>query len=197
MTTKTRNVLFFLIGLLAISSFFYLALKHPTKPLDLVEMDFNPEFVLTDQNGQSFAAQDLKNFYFLTFFGFTFCPDICPTELQKMALAFDQLPPNDQKKLKLLFITVDPDRDKPEVLKSYVGQFHPKLVGLTGDIGNINQIKRDFKVYAEKTSSKDTNYMFNHSSLLYLTAPNGKAMGVFRPDLSADDLAFNLKSLIR
>jgi cytochrome oxidase Cu insertion factor (SCO1/SenC/PrrC family) len=135
-------------------------------------------FALIDQAGKPKASGDFRGRYMLIYFGFTTCPDICPTELTKIGGALTRLEKSDADKAKQvqpIFITVDPERDTPAVMGQYVANFHPRLIGLTGSPEQINAVMTAYRVYARKNIPKDDpkNYMMDHTSLIYLIGPDG------------------------
>jgi protein SCO1/2 len=139
------------------------------------------DFTLTDQDGNKFSSEEMKGKLSLVYFGFTFCPDICPTSLQKLSYVLTIL---DKYNIDVLpiFITVDPARDKPEVLKEYLMHFHPKFIGLTGSKENIRKTADLYKVFyaiAESHDKLNDKYMIDHSSFVYLMDKNGKYMKHF------------------
>ena len=183
------------IGVL-LGALYGLAKQHAATPPDIIAMDFNPKLELTDHNGQTFRIDETNDFYALIYFGYSFCPDICPTELQKMALAAAQLSPYKRQNLKLIFISVDPKRDNAEHLKNYVAAFDPTMIGLTGDQAKIKSAASQYKVYYEIPSVEDKNYLVNHTSLFYVLAPGARPVGIMKSELNADQIAFNLQMLL-
>lgn len=147
-------------------------------------------FDLTDQNGMSRSQADYAGKYKLVYFGYTYCPTICPTDLAKMTDAFLSLPVETQKKVQPLFITIDPDRDTPEVLKGYVELFMPELVGLTGSAAAIGEMEKIFGVSAVKVpdAADPSAYTMDHTSFIYLTAPDGEILSMFRTEDSAEKI---------
>ena len=132
-------------------------------------------FTLTDQTGKTRTEQDLKGSYNLIYFGYTFCPDVCPTALQVMTNAMDQLDEDTQQKITPVFITIDPARDTVEQLESYVDNFHPRMIGLTGTDEQIAQAARAYQVYYAKSKDSEdtTDYLMDHSSIVFLMDPEG------------------------
>lgn len=153
-------------------------------------------FTLTDQNGATVTEKNLIGKYTVIFFGFTYCPAICPTELQKITGAYATLPPETKDKLQLYFISVDPARDTQEILKNYVGLFDPKWVGLRGDDAQTEAVKKSFKVYAAKVPQGDS-YTMDHSTFIYVMGPDGTLKHMFRNTDNADVIAETLKSLTK
>jgi len=151
-------------------------------------------FALTDQNGVRRTDADFRGKLMLVYFGFTYCPDICPTDLQQMALAVDQLGPAGET-VQPVFITVDPARDTVEHLKDYMALFHPRFVGLTGDAAAIRQAARAYRVYYEKVEREDkSDYTLDHSVFIYLMDRDGRYLGFFPPGTSAERLAETMRS---
>jgi protein SCO1/2 len=143
-------------------------------------------FALVDHTGAPRTDKDFRGRLLLIYFGFTFCADACPIDLQSIGQALDLLGPL-AAKVQPLFITIDPEKDTPEQLKSYVEQFHPRLIGLTGDPREIRKVARAYKVYAAKTAPGESDGLnFDHSSLVYLADAAGKYVGYFPPGTPAD-----------
>ena len=148
-------------------------------------------FSLTDQSGKTVTDQDLKGKPFLVFFGFTHCPDVCPTTLFDVSELLRALG-KDADKTQALFITVDPERDTPQVLKDYLSSFDPHLRALTGSVADITAIEKAYRVYAKKVPGKDGEYTMDHTALVYLMDKQGRFVAPFNlkrsPKDSADDL---------
>ena len=150
-------------------------------------------FHLVDQNGAAVSDADYRGRWMLVYFGYTFCPDVCPTELQTIAAALDKLGP-DAAKVAPLFITVDPARDTPAVLAKYVELFGHGISGLTGTPDEIAAVARAFRVYYAKAPVGGTaTYLMDHSSFVYLLDPKGRLAALFNQDTSADELAAGLR----
>ena len=144
-------------------------------------------FSLVNHNGVQVTEKSWPGKYLLIYFGFTHCPDVCPTGLNKIAEALNALPANKVEKIQPLLITVDPARDTTKDLKNYVELFHPKLIGLTGTDAQIEQVEAAFKVYAQKQGdSKD--YMVNHSAFTYLLNPDGQVVGLYSHEMTSKDM---------
>lgn len=145
-------------------------------------------FTLTDQDGRTVTERDFPGWK-LIYFGFTYCPAICPTELQKVSLILKTLGERGEK-IQPLFISVDPERDTPAVLKGYVPMFHPRLKGLTGTPEQIEAVKASWRVYAAKVQEPNANdYTVDHSSFLYLMAPDGSLAGLYKAQDKAEEVA--------
>jgi cytochrome oxidase Cu insertion factor (SCO1/SenC/PrrC family) len=153
-------------------------------------------FALTDQNGTSRTDVDFHGKLMLVYFGFTYCPDICPTDLLQMSLALDQLGPAGEM-VQPIFITVDPERDTPEHLKQYMPAFHQRFVGLTGDAIAIREAARVYRVYYKKVEWSDRpDYTVDHSAFIYLMGRDGEYLGFFPPGTSAARLADIIQPLL-
>jgi protein SCO1/2 len=148
-------------------------------------------FHLEDQNGKPFTDQDMKGRPFLVFFGFTHCPDICPTTLFDMSQVLRKLGP-DADRAGALFITVDPGRDTPAVMKDYLSSFDPHLRGLTGDQAAIDAATRAYRVYAKKVPLDGGDYTMDHTAVVYLMDKDGQFIAPFDvqrpPEAAAADL---------
>jgi cytochrome oxidase Cu insertion factor (SCO1/SenC/PrrC family) len=156
-------------------------------------------FALIDQNGARRTDADFRGKFMLVYFGFTYCPDVCPTDLQQMGLAVDRLGPAGDA-VQPIFITVDPERDTAEHLKDYVAMFHSRFIGLTGDAAAINEAARAYRVYYAKfelpKSDDKSDYTVDHSAFIYMMGPKGEYLGFFPPGTSAELLAGTLRPLI-
>ena len=134
---------------------------------------------LTDYNGKAVTDKDFSGTYRLMFFGFTYCPDICPTELKRLTLVLEGLG-EDATAITPLFVTIDPERDTPAALKEYLGRFDPRFIGLTGSVAQIEHMEKIFKVYSAKAQDPEhTDYTVNHSALVYLIGPDDKVLHLF------------------
>lgn len=152
-------------------------------------------YALTDQDGKPRASTDFRGKYQLVYFGYSFCPDVCPTTLAVMAAALDKMGV-DQNRIVPVFITVDPGRDSPPVLKKYMAAFGPRFIGLTGSAQEIAQVEKEFRVYAKKQPLADGNYGMDHSSVIYLMGPDGKLVSFYDEAISPEDLAKDLRAKI-
>lgn len=148
-------------------------------------------FTLTDHNGEIFNSQEQlgEGEYGLLFFGFTHCPAICPTELQKFAVVMDSLPDNVAAKVTPIFITIDPERDTTEMMKEYVPLFHDRIIGLTGDLATIHQTLNDWKIFFTKIDDPSlSEYTMDHSTYSYLVDHEMQILGLYRLKTSADEI---------
>ena len=130
-------------------------------------------FRLTDQNGAMVSDADLKGRPFAIFFGFTRCPEICPTTLWEMSQALKELGP-EADQVKVLFVTVDPERDRPEMLQQYLQSFDPRITGLTGSEAEIAAVAKAYRVYWRKVPTGDGDYTMDHSAMIYLMDAEGR-----------------------
>ncbi|MES5487919.1 SCO family protein [Bradyrhizobium sp. INPA03-11B] len=143
-------------------------------------------FTLTDQAGHARTDKEFRGRLMLVYFGFTYCPDVCPTDLQAIGLALDKLGP-DGDQVQPIFITVDPERDTASHLAEYVPLFHPRLIGLTGSADAIRQVADAYKVYYARVPLKDAgDYTVDHTAYIYLMDRDGSYLGFFPPGTSAD-----------
>lgn len=155
-------------------------------------------FELVDHNGRLVTTADFAGKFMLIYFGFTHCPDVCPTELQTMANALDMLGP-DGERIAPVFITVDPERDTPEQLKGYVAAFHPKMIGLTGAPQQIADVAKAYKIYYSKAQSASASgdYQVDHTSFVYLMGPDGSLRSLFRGGISDKAMATEIRNQLR
>jgi protein SCO1/2 len=150
--------------------------KSPPKfsASDITGAEFAKAFTLTDHNGERHSLADFKGKAVLLFFGFTHCPDVCPTTLARAKLALQKLGP-DASKVQVLFVSVDPQRDTPEVLKGYVTAFDPSFIGFTGTPEEIKQVAQDFRIIYRKSEGKGPgDYTVDHSTQTYVYDPQGR-----------------------
>ena len=150
-------------------------------------------FTLIDQDGKVRRAADFRGRFMLVYFGYSYCPDICPTTLAVMADALEKLGPK-AGRVAPIFITIDPGRDTPSVLKAYLKGFGPRFVGLTGDTKTIAAAAQAYRVYYRKRPLKGGGYAMDHSSQIYLMGPDGKFIAYYDETLGPDGLAAALKN---
>ena len=131
------------------------------------------DFALTDQHGNSFNLQQLRGKVVLLFFGYTFCPDVCPAELSHVSMVLNRLG-EDADKVSGVFVSIDPERDSPEVLKSYVGYFNEELIGLTGSLDEIDKVARQYRIKYQKQGDSTDRYTMDHSASLYVINQQGE-----------------------
>jgi cytochrome oxidase Cu insertion factor (SCO1/SenC/PrrC family) len=149
-------------------------------------------FVLIDHTGKPRTDQDFRGKLLLIYFGYSYCPDVCPTDLQQIALAVDELGSAGEA-VQPLFITIDPERDTVAHLADYVPLFHPRLIGLTGSAEQIGRVALAYKVYYAKFPPDSPDYVVDHSSFIYLVDETGKYIGFFPPGTSANRMVEVIK----
>ncbi len=149
-------------------------------------------FKLTDQDGHAVTDQELKGRPFLVFFGFTNCPDVCPTTLFEVSEILRALGP-DADRTRALFITVDPERDTPAVMKEYLSSFDPHLSGLTGDPAAIAAVAKAYRVYFKKVPLDQGGYTMDHTAIVYLMDKTGRFVSPFSLKRTTDAAAADLR----
>ena len=163
---------------------------------DITGLDYGKNFSLTDHNGKQRTIADFRGKLVLVFFGFTHCPDVCPTTLSEMAGIMKALGP-DADKLQVLFVTLDPERDTSEVMAGYVPAFHPEFLGLYGDKATTETVARDFKIFVQRVPSPDgKNYTIDHTAGSYVFDTQGRLRLFVRHGQSGTPLLNDLKSLL-
>lgn len=154
-------------------------------------------FTLVDQHGKPFTDRDLAGHYALIYFGYTFCPAVCPMELQTMTIALKTLGASGNAILPV-FITVDPARDTQSVMANYVPQFSPRLIGLTGTQAQIDTVLKDYHVYARKAiDPKMSDYTVDHSSYIYFIGPDGVLLDTFGAGSKPDEIVAAVKRSLK
>jgi protein SCO1/2 len=159
------------------------------------------EFSLIDHRGQAVTDEDFRGSWPLIFFGYTYCPDVCPTTLAVVGLVMDALG-EDAARVQPLFITVDPARDTPEVMADYVAAFHPRIIGLTGSEEQIAAVARSHRAYYAKNPTVEDDkivedeYSMDHSAYLYLMDTQGVYATVFSPTDTAEEIAERVRGFI-
>jgi len=160
-------------------------------------MSLGGSFELVNQAGQPVTERDFAGRWLLVYFGFTYCPDICPTELGIMASALDVMGPAGEAVTPIL-ITIDPQRDTPDQLADYVSRFHPRMQGLTGTPEQIAAAARRYRVYYARVQRPDmTDYLMDHSSFIYLVGPDARVRALFRPETSPEAIAAAVQGQMR
>jgi protein SCO1 len=149
-------------------------------------------FSLVDQNGRTVTDQDLRGHPFLVFFGFTHCPDVCPTSLFEISEVLGKLGP-DAQKLSALFVTIDPERDTPAAMKDYLASFNSRLVGLTGDPAAIAAVAKEYRVYVKKVPLDHGDYTMDHTALVYLMDKEGRFVTPFNLKRTPEEAAADLR----
>jgi protein SCO1/2 len=194
MNRTTRLLLIlsaFVAGLLLCFAVVLIVTDRGGAPIIAAPSTVGGPFALTDQNGKTITDRDLKGHPFLVFFGFTHCPEVCPTALADISDIFDKLGP-DADKVNALFVTVDPERDTPQALKDYLSSFNPRLIGLGGDAAALADVAKAYRVYYKKVPLKDGDYTMDHTAIVYLMDRSGRFVAPFslkrRPEEAAADL---------
>lgn len=159
--------------------------------------DFGHTLVLTDHHGKPRTLADFRGKAVILYFGYTSCPDVCPTTLARFATALKQLGP-EAKRAQVLFVTLDPERDTQEKLAAYVPWFDPSFIGLYGDIASTEAVAREFKVYYTKQKNNDGNlaYALDHTSGAYVFDPAGRIRLYLKDDAPIDAIVSDLKLLL-
>ncbi|HWG04374.1 MAG TPA: SCO family protein [Beijerinckiaceae bacterium] len=181
----------FLAGIVLIVVYFALTPSGPAAPGPSA---IGGPFALVAPDGRTVTDVDFKGEPKLVFFGYTHCPDVCPTTLFDMTQVFGKL--GADKKVAGIFITVDPERDTPAVMKDYMSNFDPRIVGLTGERAQIDSVLKEYHVYSRKVPTSDGDYSMDHSSIVYLMDKQGRFVNAFNLDQPADDAAKELRAYL-
>jgi len=195
MAIKTSRALIvlaaFVAGLMVCFGTVMLVTGQTSSPIRPSAAQIGGPFRLTDQNGRPVSDEDFRGKPFLVFFGYTHCPDVCPTTLFDVSEVLRRLGP-DADKTAALFITVDPERDTPGTLKDYLGSFDPHLRGVTGAPDAVAAVAKEYRVYYKKVPTENGDYSMDHTAIVYLMDKNGHFVAPFSlrrtPEASADDL---------
>ncbi|WP_137817617.1 SCO family protein [Pseudomonas sp. 2FG] len=156
-----------------------------------------PDLSLTNQDGQAVAVDQLKDKWSLLFFGYTFCPDICPTTLAQLRELKGKLPEEARNKLQVILVSVDPQRDTPPLLKQYLGYFDPTFQGLTGEVVSIQKLANAVSIPFIPADTSKENYTVDHSGNLVIIGPDGRQHGFIRAPLNNEKLAVQLPVLLQ
>jgi protein SCO1 len=152
--------------------------------------------LLVDQDGRARSRDDFRGRVTVLLFGFTHCPDLCPTALWNLSVVLDQLG-EDRDRVQITFITVDPERDTPEVLREYISGFGPNFVGLTGEPVAIRRAANAFKVFFQKVRLPDGDYTMDHSAVIYIVDPQARVRLMFIANRQPEDIAHDIIELLR
>lgn len=152
-------------------------------------------FTLTDQNGRRVGDADFRGKLMLVYFGYTFCPDICPTTLLDMTQAMDALG-KDAEQVQPIFITVDPARDTQSALKEYLVNFHPRMLGLTGTAEEVQAAAKSYRVYYANASGKERDYLMDHTSIVYLMDRQGRYLTHFSSNVRGEQMAAAIRKFL-
>jgi protein SCO1 len=171
--------------------------KPQFKSVDLTGADYASGFSLSDQNGQTRTLKDFSGKIVVVFFGYTQCPDVCPTTMAELAQVKKLLGP-DGDKLQAIFITVDPERDTPELLKAYMGNFEPSFVALRPTLAELPAVAKDFKVFYKKADGKTpASYSMDHSAGSYVFDAKGRIRLYTRYGSGAENLVSDIRLLLK
>jgi protein SCO1 len=156
-------------------------------------------FHLTNDRGEPVTEATFAGHYMLIYFGYSFCPDICPTSLQTMAAAYDLLTADEQAEVQPIFITVDPERDTVAAIADYVALFDDDLIGLTGTLDQVDEASKAYRVYHAKARLEDgsDDYGVDHSSFYYLMGPDGRYVRHFGHDTTEEQMAEGIRAALR
>jgi len=185
MIGRLRILLWVLVGLAAVGGV-YLALNPPKPGTQVANGDLPLDtiggpFTLLGSDGQPFSSARLAGKPAAVFFGFTHCPDVCPTTLARLTRLRKQLAKGDDS-FSIAFITVDPERDRPEDVGRYTGLFDTPVIGLTGSPAQIDQVKKQFGVFSQKVPTEGGDYSVDHTATVFLLDRNGKFVATLSPD---------------
>ena len=182
----------FLGGLATVLAVVLVLARPPGTSLPAASAAIGGPFKLVDQNGRTVTDADFKGEPSLVFFGFTHCPDACPTTLLELSDVLQKLGPASSK-VHVVFITVDPERDDVASLKDYLSSFNPQVVGLTGDPTAIAAVAKEYRVYYKKVPTDSGDYTMDHTALVYLMDRDGHFVAPFNLRRSSEDAAADLR----
>ena len=189
------------VAVFALGAWLNLRVSEPPESAAVGDMVGNVNiggpFELTDHTGARMSTEALRGNYALVYFGYTFCPDICPTELGEIAVAIDELGEAGARVTPVM-ITIDPERDTPEVLAEYVPIFHDRLVGLTGSDAEIKDVAEKYRVFYRRFDDPNfTFYLMDHTSFVYLLDPDGAIASMFRYGTPSEEMAKTIPQHMR
>lgn len=177
----------------------WLAGCAPAKPkfigTDITGVTYGREFRLTDPDGRERTLAEFKGKVVLLFFGFTQCPDVCPTALSRAA-EVRKLLGADGDKIQVIFVTVDPERDSPNLLRAYTQSFDPNFLGLRTDVARTAEVAQEFRIFYQKVPTGGS-YTMDHTALTYIYDPQGKLRLAMRHDLTAAQFAADIRTLLQ
>lgn len=187
------------IGLLLVLSAFTSGCSREadvqTFATNLSDVDYGKDFILNDPEGKTRTMKDFRGKVVMLFFGFTQCPDVCPTALSRAAAVREKLK-QDGDKLQVIFVTVDPERDTPTVLQSYTRAFDPSFIGLSTDVATTRKTADAFHVFYAKVST-GSSYTMDHTAISYLYDPNGKLRLAVRPAATVEEVVHDVRALLK
>lgn len=199
MIGKARIILWALVALAGIA-FFYLQFRHPPQQsarssvTEMPVFEIGGPFTLTGSDGKPFSSASLAGKPYAIFFGFTHCPDVCPTTLSRLTRLRKQLGQGDGA-FDILFVTVDPERDGPKEVGAYSGLFGTPITGLTGTQQQIDQVKKQFGIFSEKVPMEGGDYSVNHTATVILMGKDGKFLATIAPEENDEAALAKLKRL--
>ena len=201
MNSRRLTILAVFIGALVLGAVLWRLVSPPAPAGPLAGSGVGGSFSLIDQDGKVFTDKDLKGKYSLVYFGYTFCPDVCPLDTQKLSaglVAFEKSDPKLGAKVQPVFVTVDPERDTPAVLKQFVAAFHPRLVGLTGTVPQVETAKKAYRIYARRAGPPAaTDYLVDHMAVIYLMGPEGQPISFLGHDATVSQVTDELRKYVR
>jgi protein SCO1/2 len=199
MNSRTR---WLVLGLAVLLAFAIGWIRHTAPPPgNLTGSSLGGAFALIDQDGKPVTDADFKGRYRLMYFGYTFCPDVCPTDvavLSRGLQAFEKARADRAAKVQPIFITVDPGRDDPAALKAFVGAFHPRLIGLTGPPAAVAATLKKYGIYTKSYATSDPdNYLVDHFAVFYLFGPDGAPIAFLPHGSTAAEMTAMLETYVR
>lgn len=189
------RIKYIIAAALALLPLLGLAFFLTSKPTDVVQFELGGAFALTNHKGEMVTDAALKNRPHVIFFGFTHCPDVCPTSLHDMTQALDKLG-NDATKLDIYFITVDVERDTTELLHKYLSSFHPRISALTGSRSEMDKVIKSYRIFAKKQGEGES-YTYDHSSSFFLFDKRKQFVGTIAYNEKLETIVEKLKLLIK
>jgi protein SCO1/2 len=167
--------------------------SNSSAPVITGEANIGGAFTLVNQDKRTVKDSDLRGKYMLVYFGFTHCPDVCPTDMALISNVMENLG-NDAKKIQPIFMSVDPERDTPAELKTYLSNFYPGFMGLTGTLAQMAAVANEYHIFYQKVKSEKLNeYLMDHSAFIYLMGKDGKYITHFNGKQSSDEIAAKIK----
>lgn len=207
--TRNQKTLFILIAFVAVFLGVALSVMVPSRNegdkaalidagIILLPQSRNvPSLAFVDQDGQPVSLSALKDKWTLLFFGYTFCPDICPTTLAQLRQIKSQLPKEATEKLRVVLVSVDPNRDTPQQLKTYLGYFDKQFMGLTAPVDTVQKLANGLSIPFIPADTRKPNYTVDHSGNLAVIGPDGTQRGFIRAPLNSQKLVAQLPVLVR
>jgi cytochrome oxidase Cu insertion factor (SCO1/SenC/PrrC family) len=190
------SIIIFSLALLSISLYSFFIIDKKVSEKIVNQAAIGGDFTLHDTDNNKFTEQDIKGKVSIMYFGYTYCPDICPTTLQVISNALQQLNPDELSQIKVLFISVDPQRDTNEILKSYMKHFNPAIIALTGTDSQLKDMAKKYKFFYQKRQGKEDDYVVDHSTYFYLFDEYGKYMTHLSMENSTEEIISKIKEAI-